>query len=156
MTNDSAFGFDQPEDSPGFLLWQTTVTWQRLIKKALEPYNVSHTHHVIMAILLCFEEHHLDATQVLIVKWSKLDKMTISSALRKLVEAELVTRTEHELDTRAKRVSLTKKGRILAQKLVPVVEKIDAMFFGNLSAQDEKNMIKILAQLIKDSPQDEA
>lgn len=156
MTNDSAFGFDQPEDSPGFLLWQTTVTWQRLIKKALEPYNVSHTHHVIMAILLWFEEHHEDATQVLIVKWSKLDKMTISSALKKLVEEELVTRTEHETDTRAKRVTLTKQGRVLAQKLVPVIEKIDAMFFGHLSAQDEKNMVRVLAQLIKESPQDEA
>ena len=25
------FGFDKPEDSPGFVLWQTTTTWQRLI-----------------------------------------------------------------------------------------------------------------------------
>ncbi len=34
---DSVFGFEQPEHSPGFLLWQTTITWQRLIKKALDP-----------------------------------------------------------------------------------------------------------------------
>lgn len=36
------FGFDKPADSPGFLLWQTTITWQRLIKDALEPYDISH------------------------------------------------------------------------------------------------------------------
>lgn len=155
MANNSAFGFEQPEDSPGFLLWQTSVTWQRLIKKALEPYTISHTHHVIMAILLWFEEHQQDATQVLIVKWSKLDKMTVSNALKKLVADGLVNRREHERDTRVKRVTLTNKGKNLARKLVPVVEEVDAAFFGKMSAQDSKNVVRILAGLIKETPQDE-
>lgn len=47
------FGFDKPEDSPGFLLWQTTMIWQRQIKKALEQYNVSHAQFVIIATLSC-------------------------------------------------------------------------------------------------------
>jgi DNA-binding MarR family transcriptional regulator len=147
MTSDSAFGFDQPEDSPGFLLWQTTVTWQRLIKRALEPYNISHTHHVILAILLWFEEHHQPTTQVLIVQDSKLDKMTVSNALKKLTEEGFVTRTEHEVDTRAKRVTLTQKGKILAQKLVPIVEKVDADYFESLSPQDGKDLVRILGKL---------
>jgi len=40
------------EDSPGLLLWQTTIFWQRMIKKALEPYGISHAQFVIMVILL--------------------------------------------------------------------------------------------------------
>jgi len=154
MTSDSAFGFDQPEDSPGFLLWQTTVTWQRLIKRALEPYNVSHTHHVILAILLWFEEHQQPTTQVLIVKWSKLDKMTVSNALKKLVEEGFVTRKEHEVDTRAKRVTLTQKGKILAQKLVIIIEKIDANYFGKLIPLDGKDLVRILRQLIEERQND--
>ncbi len=51
----STFGFDKPEDSPGFLLWQTTITWQRLIKKALEFSGISHPQFVILAITLWFE-----------------------------------------------------------------------------------------------------
>ncbi|MFO1259445.1 MAG: hypothetical protein U1E78_13685 [Gammaproteobacteria bacterium] len=35
------FGFDTPQDSPGFLLWQTTMVWQRQIKKSLETLAVS-------------------------------------------------------------------------------------------------------------------
>jgi DNA-binding MarR family transcriptional regulator len=156
MASDSAFGVERPEDSPGFLLWQTTVTWQRLIKRALEPYSISHTHHVIMAILLWFEEHQHEATQVVIVNWSKLDKMTVSSALKKLVELGFVNRTEHEIDSRAKRVTLTTKGKSLARKLVPVVEKIDEEFFGALNTQDRKNIIRILGKLIKESSNHEA
>lgn len=141
------FGFETPEDSPGFLLWQTTITWQRLIKKALEPYEISHAQFVIMAILLWFEQHDYDTTQVLIVNWSKLDKMTVSQSLKKLVTEGLVVRAEHQTDTRAKNVKLTSKGKTLVNKLVPKVEKIDEEFFGSVSQGDQKSLIRILKKL---------
>ena len=147
MANKSAFGFEEAEDSPGFLLWQTTVTWQGLIKQALEPFLISHTHHVILAILLWFEEHQQEPTQASVVKWSKLDKMTISNALKRLTTDGYITRHDHEIDTRAKRVSLTAKGKSLAQKLVPIVEAVDAAYFGKLPPQDKKDLIRILGLL---------
>lgn len=146
MTN-LPFGFDKPEDSPGFLLWQTTMLWQRLIRKALEPYDISHAQFVIMATLLWFEAHNYDTTQVLIINWSKLDKMTVSNSLKKLVDRGFVNRTEHETDTRAKNVSLTNQGKELIHQLVPIVEGIDAMFFGKISKKEHQDLIQILAQL---------
>ncbi len=144
------FGFDRPEDSPGFLLWQTTMIWQRQIKKALEIYDISHAQFVIMATLMWFEAHHYDTTQIQIVNWSKLDKMTVSKSLRKLVSLEYVHRIEHQTDTRAKSVSLTKKGKDMVRKLVPMVEKIDSKFFGKASDQEEKKLIQILSKLTKE------
>jgi DNA-binding MarR family transcriptional regulator len=146
------FGFDRPEDSPGFLLWQTTMIWQRQIKKALEIYDISHAQFVIMATLMWFKAHHYDTTQIQIVNWSKLDKMTVSKSLKKLVSLEYVHRIEHETDTRAKSVSLTKKGKDMVRKLVPIVEKIDSKFFGNASDQEEKKLIKILSKLTTGIP----
>jgi DNA-binding MarR family transcriptional regulator len=142
------FGFDRPEDSPGFLLWQVTMVWQRKIKRALEEHDVAHAQFVIMATLLWFEAHHYDTTQVLIVNWSKLDKMTVSKSLKKLALEGLVNRIEHETDTRAKNVSLTNKGRELVYKLVPIVEKIDNEFFGEISAPEQQSLIQILRKLI--------
>ncbi len=144
---DKAFGFEKPEDSPGFLLWQTTITWQRLIKKALDPYQISHAQFVIMAIVLWFEGLKQEPTQILIVRQSKLDKMTVSKSLKKLASLGLIKRTEHETDTRAKSVNLTTKGRTLASKLVPIVEKIDEKFFGIVSAKDQRLLINILGNL---------
>ena len=126
-----------------------STTWERLIKKALKPYHVSHTQHVILAILLWFEEHGNKATQVALVRWSKLDKMTVSIALKTLSAQGLVLRIEHAADTRAKQVTLTEKGRALAQELVLIVEKLDAAFFGSLSRTDEKELIRILGDVIK-------
>lgn len=143
----SPFGFEKPEDSPGFLLWQTTITWQRLIKKALEPYDIAHAQFVILAILLWFEQNNRDITQVLIVNWSKLDKMTVSKSLKKLSNQKLISRTEHAMDTRTKTVSLTKQGKNLVCQLIPIVEKIDAEFFGMISVDEQQGLIQILSKL---------
>lgn len=150
--NNLPFGFDRPEDSPGFLLWQTTMVWQRQIKKALEPYNVSHAGFVIMATLLWFEAHGYDTTQVLIINQTKLDKMTVSKSLKKLVNLGFVTRTEHESDTRAKSATLTDKGKEVVRILVPIVEAIDTNFFGTTTKPEEMQLKIILTKLIRGSP----
>ncbi len=145
---DSPFGFDKPEDSPGLLLWQATITWQRLIKQALDPHDITHPQFVILAVTLWFEEHKQQPTQILIVRLSKLDKMTISKSLKNLSEKGLIKRAEHQEDTRAKSVNLTTKGKLLISKLVPIIEKIDEQFFGVVNQNDQLKLVKILNNLI--------
>lgn len=147
MTN-SVFGFDKPENSPGFLLWQTTITWHRLIKKALDPYSISHAQFVILAITLWFESKNQEVSQSLIIRQSKLDKMTVSKSLKKLVAETYVKRMEHKEDTRAKSVLLTKKGKELVSKLIPIVEKIDEDFFGVVKKTDRQSLINVLNNLV--------
>lgn len=144
----SVFGFTQPEDSPGLLLWQTTITWQRLIKKALDPYDIAHAQFVILAITLWFTTQQQEVTQTTIINLSKLDKMTVSKSLKKLVAQGLVKRSENQTDTRAKSVHLTRKGKELIEKLVPIVESIDAAFFGKLKKPQQAEFIKLLDQLL--------
>lgn len=145
---DRIFGFEKPEHSPGFLLWQTMITWQRRIKKALEPYDISHAQFVILANALWFEGLKQIPTQVLIARNTKLDKMTVSKSLKKLVSLGLIKRVELKADTRAKSVHLTIKGKIMASKLVPIVETIDEEFFGVMSKTNQQTLIKILDDLV--------
>jgi len=147
MSN-SIFGFEKPEHSPGFLLWQTTVSWQRLIKKTLEAHNLSHAQFVVMAILLWLREQKTDVVQIDIVKMSKLDKMTVSKSLKKLVTLGFVSRQENKHDTRAKTVCLTKSGISITKKLVPKIEEIDSDFFGNLKDNEQGSLIKVLQKLV--------
>ncbi len=147
--NKSAFGFEKPEDSPGLLLWQTTVLWQRKIKEVLQPYNLTHPQFVILAILLWFEEQDEKPTQVTISQLSKLEKMNVSKSLKQLVIQGNVKRKESPKDTRAKSVSLTHKGKELATKLVPLIEAADADFFGGLRKDDQKSLVRIFKHLAK-------
>jgi DNA-binding MarR family transcriptional regulator len=148
MTAESAFGYEAPEDSPGFLLWQTTVTWQRFIKKALETYEISHSQFVIMAVLLWFEEHKEEPTQISISRLSKLDKMSVSKSLKKLIAVGYIRREESQKDTRAKWVTLTPKGRGLVSKLIPVVERIDEDFFSILDRSEKNKLIELLNKVV--------
>ena len=147
MSKTSAFSVEKPEDSPGLLLWQTTITWQRLIKDALAEYDISHPQFVILAILLWFTEQDQPPAQIDIINISKLDKMTVSQSLKKLALKGLVSRSEHAKDTRAKAVELSSKGKTLARKLVSIVEKIDMDFFGVLEKDKQKSLVKILRDL---------
>ncbi|MBX9743158.1 MAG: MarR family winged helix-turn-helix transcriptional regulator [Chthoniobacterales bacterium] len=148
MKSSSPFGFAQAQESPGFLLWQTTMLWQRLVKKALEPHAISHAQFVIMATLLWFELQEKSTTQIDIIHWSKLDKMTVSKSLKKLVALKLVNRIEHKTDTRAKSTSLTPTGKKLVKQLIPLVEKIDVHFFGRTTKQDQRILLQIFQKLI--------
>jgi len=143
----AVFGFDKPEDSPGFSMWQATITWQRLIKKVLDPYDISHAHFVILAITLWYESKKLEVSQSLIIRQSKLDKMTVSKSFKKLVSHGYVKRMEHKEDTRAKSIHLTKKGKDLVSKLIPVVEKVDAEFFMPVNRTERLSLINILNRL---------
>jgi DNA-binding MarR family transcriptional regulator len=150
MTN-SLFSFDQAQDSPGFLLWQTTITWQRLIKKALDPYSISHAQFVILAITMWFESNSQEVSQSLIIRQSKLDKMTVSKAIKKLVTEGYIKRIEHTEDSRAKSVLLTKKGKAMASKLLSIVEKIDATFFKVVKKTERLSFIATLNNLVSNA-----
>jgi DNA-binding MarR family transcriptional regulator len=144
----NSFGFAAPEESPGFLLWQTTVSWQRLIKSVLEPFKISHAQFVVLALLLWLEESSNEALQSIIIEKSKLDKMTVCKALKKLSMEGLVLRAEHPVDTRAKLVTSTRKGRALTKKLVKLVENADKQFFATLSKKsDMPHLLQCLTAL---------
>ena len=144
------FSFETPENSPGFLLWQTTMMWQRRIKKSLEEYDISHAQFVIMATLMWFNAQDRNITQILIINQTKLDKMTVSKSLKKLADLGLVTRIEHAIDSRAKNVYLTEKGKKMVRRLVPIAEEIDNTFFNKASPQEQEALIHILTKLTMD------
>lgn len=148
---DSVFSYETPDDSPGFLLWQTTMMWQRLIKKELDQHGVAHSHFVIMASLLWFEEHQQESTQVSIIRASKLDKMTVSKALKKMTHQGYVKRGESEKDPRAKWVKLTPKGKKLISILIPLIEAADEKFFAAISQSERKMLNTFFNKIISTS-----
>jgi len=73
--------------------------------------------------------------------------MMVSKVLRTLEEKKFITRQEHETDTRAKTIQLTKTGSETLQKAIIKVENADKDFFSaietNLSSFNA-NMLKII------------
>ncbi len=126
------FQFNSPGESPGYLLGQLTMLWQRKLKKVLDPLNLTQTQFVLLAALGWLSKENDHVTQVDIANQGNADRMMVSKVLRTLEEKKFIIRQEHPTDTRAKVIELTNKGAAVLQKALTVVENADIDFFSVL------------------------
>lgn len=132
MSKKIEFHFKKPEDSPGYLLGQLTMLWQRRLKRVLDPLNLTHTQFALLCALAWLSAESNTVTQIDIANQSNADRMMVSKVLRTLEDKKFITRHEHPTDTRAKTIRLTTTGEILLQKAIIIVETADLDFFGSL------------------------
>ena len=130
---DSPFKHGEADASPGFLLWKITALWQRKLALVLGGLGITQTQYAIIASLRWFEQQHEPPTQAHLVEHARIEKMTLSKAIRKLEEAGLLQRDPSPHDSRAVHVRFTAKGRKLVQKAVLAVEDADDAFFAALT-----------------------
>lgn len=143
MEDRITFGFDEANNSPGYLLWQVTMLWQRKIKRELDKLNITHTQFVLMSVLAWLSQQKSDVTQTDIADRSKTDRMMVSKVLRTLEQKGMIARNPHPTDTRANIVLLTKKGHSALQDAVALVEEVDRDFFKADRLVNEKLLLLI-------------
>lgn len=132
MSKKIEFHFKKPEDSPGYLLGQLTMLWQRKQKRVLDPLDLTHTQFVLLCALAWLSGDSDQVTQVDIANQGNADRMMVSKVLRTLEEKKFITRHEHPTDTRAKTIRLTAEGEKVLQKAIVCVETADLDFFNKL------------------------
>lgn len=129
MSKRIEFHFKKPEDSPGYLLGQLTMLWQRKQKRVLDPLDLTHTQFALLCALAWLSRESDMVTQVDIANQGNADRMMVSKVLRTLEEKKFITRQEHPTDTRAKTIKLTQDGEMVLQKAIVSVEAADVDFF---------------------------
>jgi DNA-binding MarR family transcriptional regulator len=132
MQDKIEFKFKSPNESPGYLLGQVTMLWQRRLKKVLDPLDLTQTQFVLLAALGWLSKKNKVVTQVDIANQSNADRMMVSKVLRTLQDKKFISRQEHETDTRAKVIKLTNEGAKVLQKALTAVENADIDFFSVL------------------------
>ncbi|MBF6629031.1 MAG: MarR family transcriptional regulator [Proteiniphilum sp.] len=141
--------FKSPNDSPGYLLGQVTMLWQRKLKKVLDPLNLTQTQFILLAALGWLSKKNNAVTQVDIAIQSNADRMMVSKVLRTLQDKKFISRQEHETDTRAKVVKLTNDGAKVLQQALTAVENADIEFFSVLESSlpsFNQNMVNLTEQ----------
>lgn len=148
------FKFKTPGESPGYLLGQITLLWQRKHKKVLDPLNLTQTQFVLLTALGWLSRENDKVTQVDIANQGNADRMMVSKVLRTLEEKKFIIRQEHPTDTRAKVIHLTNEGAKVLQKALTAVENADIAFFsviGNNLSSFNSNMTSLIAQNKEDT-----
>jgi len=135
-----------PSDSPGFLLWRISNTWQREQRAALQALSLTHTQFVMLAVATWFGSEE-PLTQMRLSQLTGSDPMTTSQVVRALLADGLFEREAHPTDTRAKIISVSEAGRDLARKAVVVVEAVDRKFFAPLGEQ-QSSLVHLFQKLL--------
>lgn len=135
MSKKIEFHFKNPEDSPGYLLGQLTMLWQRKLKRVLDPLDLTHTQFALLCALAWLSRESDQVTQADIANQGNADRMMVSKVLRTMEEKKFITRQEHATDTRAKTIKLTRDGEKVLQKAILSVESADLDFFDTLGTE---------------------
>ncbi|MBE9463676.1 MarR family winged helix-turn-helix transcriptional regulator [Dyadobacter subterraneus] len=153
MSKKIEFHFKKPEESPGYLLGQLTMLWQRKQKRVLDPLDLTSTQFALLCALAWLSRESDKVTQVDIANQGNADRMMVSKVLRTLEEKEFITRHDHPIDTRAKLIKLTTKGEVVLQKAIICVENADLEFFNELGS-DLTSFNSTMLALIKQNTKD--
>jgi DNA-binding MarR family transcriptional regulator len=138
---------EQPEESPGFLLWHVTLRWQRDVTAALAPLRLTHVQFVLLASTWWLNEHGDEPSQVTLAAHSGADVKMTSQVIRVLEKKGLITRRVDSADSRARRVIVTNQGAALAPKAIEAVEAVDRALLRPLSVKDAVEFTDALRRL---------
>lgn len=121
----------EPEDTIGFLLWRVAHRYQREVDRVLATLDVSHLQFVILIQAGWLGRLGDTVTQPGLAHFSKIHPMQLSSVLKKLEAKKLIERPRCQVDSRAKRIIVTKAAMALLAVALPRVRALQDTFFGS-------------------------
>lgn len=131
MTSELRTEFRDEADSPGLALWRVTNAWQRAIRAALEPFDLTHVQFVLLAVLTAMDRS-VPVTQRELAERAATDVMMTSQVLRALERKNLIRRHPHPTDGRARTLAPTPEGIEVVNRANAAVEAADRSYFAPL------------------------
>lgn len=133
-----------PSESPGLLLWRTTMRWQRVMTAALAPLDLTHVQFVLLASAMWLGRDGEPPNQVQLAAQAGTEVKMTSDVVARLETKGLIARETDPRDTRAKVIRITAAGTAAVQSAIVAVEAADAAFFASV---DEAQLVGLLQQL---------
>ena len=97
--------FKQPEDSLGYLLWQTAHGWMRRLNSEFVPLGITHLQMIALGSTLWLTRIGKPPSQVRLAEFCAMDPMLISKVVRALEKRRAIARTPDPDDTRSCSIS---------------------------------------------------
>ncbi|MGX8011167.1 MarR family winged helix-turn-helix transcriptional regulator [Mesorhizobium sp. ORM8.1] len=133
-----------PSESPGLLLWRTTMRWQRVMTAALAPLDLTHVQFVLLASAMWLGRNGEPPNQVQLAAQAGTEVKMTSDVVARLEAKGLIARETDPRDTRAKVTRITAAGTAAVQRAIVAVEAADAAFFEPV---DEAQLVGLLQSL---------
>jgi DNA-binding MarR family transcriptional regulator len=127
---DSVSRFKEPEDSLGYLLWQTAHGWMRRLNSELVGMGLTHLQMIALGSTAWLTRISGPPSQAQLAQFCAMDPMLISKVVRTLEKKHAIVRTPDQRDTRRRLLSVTDEGTQIILKCIPVIERAYEKFFA--------------------------
>ena len=146
----SPFIVENLEEDTGFLMLQVSNLWKEHYGKTLRKrHALSSMQYAALASVYRFSLHGTkQVTHAMLVKYLKIDSMTLSDIFRGLETKGYIHRVTHPTDVKANIVTLTSKGKELVSQAVDIITEADYKFFNSLNGNTDY-FIKQLKKLLE-------
>lgn len=147
---DSVSRFKQPEDSLGYLLWQTAHGWMRRLNSALLEAGMTHLQYIVLGSALWITRNGKPPSQAKLAEFCAMDPMLISKVVRTLERKHAIRRTPDPRDTRSKLLTLTDEGVDIILRSIPLVERAYEEYFsvvGDAEKQFHETLMRLFRTL---------
>jgi DNA-binding MarR family transcriptional regulator len=143
------FPYDIPEGSVGFLLWQSSMCWQREINKTLAAHGLTYTQFIVLSIVGWLRNNNTKTYQHQVARFSRIDRMMTSRVLASLERKKLLKRVKQSDDARTNLVEMTDLGEDILTKALKSATAAEYLFFdpGNVLGPE---FIKYMQKLLPD------
>jgi MarR family transcriptional regulator, organic hydroperoxide resistance regulator len=133
---------------PGFLLWQVSKLWQKQLEFAFKEFNLSHTQVIILGNVFRLAKKQKKVTQRILSDMTKIDKVTLSQAIKVLEKRKLIRRIISSEDKRANYLEPTEKGGEVTLHVIQELRSIQKKFFLPLEKEEIEPFIIALQKLL--------
>lgn len=134
---------------PGHLIRRVHQRSVAIFSELARPYGITPVQHVVMVTVRA--EPGIDLSTL--SERVNLDKATIGSVVRRLVERGLVRAETLPNDKRAKCIVLTEEGEALSRTMRAIVDDSQQRVLAPLSRNERTQFFKIMRKLIGEAPE---
>lgn len=126
--------------TPGYLVWKLAGTWRLAADRALAPHGLTHAQYVVLSTLYGMHSGAIGAerhpSQRQLADHAGLEALYLSRLVRSLETAGLVERNRDKRDTRTVRLTLTERGREIAQPAMAAIKDLADMLLAPIGGPD--------------------
>ncbi len=135
----------KPYDTLGALISKINWYLNSYIKKLFVENNIEITVDQWILVIIINRNPGINQTQL--AKSAQKDKAAVTRMLDLLSKNGYIKRENHEKDRRTYRIFLTKKGKDVFDRTLPLSELAEQNMFQDLSDDEIKNMMSSLTKI---------
>lgn len=134
-------------DRIAVLIKTASIEFDKIANPILADYNLTASQCRVLKFL--FKQRNQSTRIVDIEKECAITHPTVLGLIDSLEKKEFISKIVNPKDARSKLISLTPKAKGMQTELEAVVTKIDHTWVEHLSAQERKDLQRLLQKLLK-------